>query len=81
TDRKVLESECSIIQERGYSVSREEREPGVAAIAAPIFDFDRKVPAALSLVGPVQRFTEENLAEMVEKLLSATREISLLMGE
>ncbi len=81
TDRKVLESECRNIQDRGYSVSREEREPGVAAIAAPIFDFDRKVPATLSLVGPVQRFTEENVAEMVEKLLSATREISLLMGE
>ena len=80
-DRGRLEEECRAILKRGYTVSREEREPGVAAIAAPIFDFDDKVPAALSLVGPVQRFSEENLASMVENLLAATHEISRLMGE
>ncbi|UCG37955.1 MAG: IclR family transcriptional regulator [bacterium] len=81
TDRKWLEGECKAILERGYSVNREEREPGVAAVAAPIFDFDRKVPAALSLVGPVQRFSDQALPGMVEKLLEATRQISQLLGE
>ena len=80
-DRKSLEEECRTILTRGYSISREEREPGVAAIAAPIFDFDKKVPAALALVGPVQRISEENVPGMVEKLLAATNRISLLMGE
>ena len=80
-DRNRLKEECRTILKRGYTVSREEREPGVAAIAAPIFDFDNKVPAALSLVGPVQRFSEENLAGLVENLLSATPRISKLLGE
>ncbi len=81
TDRGWVEGECRAILERGYSLSKEEREPGVAAIAAPIFDFEKKVPAGLSLVGPVQRFSEENLPEMIEKLLAATGDISRLMGQ
>jgi len=81
TDRGWLEQECAAILQRGYSISREEREPGVAAVAAPVFDFENKVPAALSLVGPVQRFSEENLPDMIEKLLAATGEISSLLGE
>jgi len=81
TDREWLDGECRAILERGYSVSREEREPGVAAVAAPVFDFEKDVPAVLSLVGPVQRFSEENLPGMIEKLLTATGDISRLMGE
>ena len=81
TDREWLEQECRAILDRGYSLNREEREPGVAAVAAPVFDFEKNVPAALSLVGPVQRFSEENLAGLVETLLSATRRISKLLGE
>ena len=81
TDREWLGEECRAILERGYSVSREEREPGVAAVAAPIFDYEEKVPAVLTLVGPVQRFSEDNLPGLIEKLLAATRDISRLMGE
>ncbi len=81
TDKEWLEEECRTILERGYSVSREEREPGVAAVAAPIFNFEKEVPAALFLVGPVQRFSEENLPGMIEMLLDATENISHLMGE
>jgi DNA-binding IclR family transcriptional regulator len=80
TGREWLEGECRAILERGYSVSREEREPGVAAVAAPVFDFEKKVPAVLTLVGPVQRFSEKNLPGMIEKLLAATWDISRLMG-
>ncbi len=80
-DRRRIEEEILTIPERGYSVNREEREPGVAAVAAPVFDLDENVPAALSLVGPVQRFSEEALPGMVEKLLDATRRISQLLGE
>lgn len=81
TDREWLEGECRAILERGYSVSREEREPGVAAVAAPVFDFEKEVLAVLTLVGPVQRFSEKNLPGMIEKLLAAAWDISRLMGE
>jgi len=81
TDKGWLDEECRATLERGYSVSREELEPGVAAVAAPIFNFEEKVPAVLTLVGPVQRFSEENLPGMIEMLLTATVDISRLMGE
>ncbi len=80
TDREWLEEECRAIPDRGYSVSREEREPGVAAVAAPVFDLEKRVPAAISLVGPVQRFSDDKLAVLVEKLLTTTGRISRLMG-
>lgn len=80
-DRDKILNELSLVRQQGFSLNMEGREEGIAAIAAPVFDFENKVPAALAIVGPVHRFAEENRAEMVNKLLAATKEISRLLGE
>lgn len=80
TDPKHLSKRLSIIKERGYDINRGERELEVAAIAAPIFDFENKVEAALAIVGPVQRFSVEHEANILKNLLDATRKISVLLG-
>jgi DNA-binding IclR family transcriptional regulator len=80
-DRNQIKKELSEIRERGYAVNIEGREQGIAAIAAPVFDFENKVPAALAIVGPTHRFSDENSIVMLESLLNATREMSRLMGE
>jgi len=56
----------------------EGRDQGIAALAAPIFDFENNVPAALAVVGAAHRFSSNS---MLEALLNATREMSRLMGE
>jgi DNA-binding IclR family transcriptional regulator len=41
----------------GVSESVEEREPGVASVSAPVLDPQRRVVAAVSVSGPVERLT------------------------
>jgi IclR family KDG regulon transcriptional repressor len=58
------------VREQGYAVSIEEREAGAAAVAAPIFSRNGQIVAALSVSGPVDRFTKE----AVERFAVAVRQ-------
>jgi DNA-binding IclR family transcriptional regulator len=80
-DKDEIRKELVEIRARGYALNIEGREQGIAAIAAPVFDFENKVPAALAIVGPTHRFQSENTDLLLEGLLKATREMSRLMGE
>ena len=80
TSPKILAQKLSRIKKRGYEVNRGERELEVAAIAAPVFDYDARVESVLTVVGPVQRFSEDRESEIAEKLLDASRKISELLG-
>jgi IclR family KDG regulon transcriptional repressor len=42
--------------ERGYAIADEELEPGLAAVAAPVRRFDRRIVAAVNMSGPSFRF-------------------------
>lgn len=75
-----IRKELAIIRERGYAINKGEQELEVAAVAAPIFDHEQKVTEALAVVGPVQRFSEEIIPDIVTHLLFATRRISRLLG-
>ena len=75
-----IQKELAAIPERGYSVNRGERELEVAAVSAPIFDHENKVNAALSVVGPVQRFSNDRIPDIARRLMEATRKISVLLG-
>ena len=79
-DRQVLRNELAAIKQRGYAINREEREPGIAAMAAPVFDYENKVIAALAVVGPAQRLTEERCQEILVHLFAAAGRISQLLG-
>ncbi|GIM46973.1 IclR family transcriptional regulator [Collibacillus ludicampi] len=60
----------------GYAVSIEEREPGAAAVAVPIFDRDGTLIASLSVSGPVGRFTNEAVKRFAE---AAKRSADMIM--
>ncbi|GAA3409883.1 IclR family transcriptional regulator [Paenibacillus hodogayensis] len=51
------------ISQLGYATSVEEREPGAAAVAAPIFNRSHRLVATLAVSGPSNRLT---LAKMKE---------------
>jgi DNA-binding IclR family transcriptional regulator len=78
--KSKIRKELKEIQKRGYDINRGERELEVAALAAPIFNHDRKIEAALAVVGPVQRFSDEHIPDILKKLLESTRNISMLLG-
>jgi DNA-binding IclR family transcriptional regulator len=68
------------VRAAGYAVSLEEREPGVSAIAAPIFDAHGRVWAALVVSGPAQRFGPPRMRAVATPLRLAALAISREQG-
>jgi DNA-binding IclR family transcriptional regulator len=68
------------VREVGYAVSFGEREAGTYAVAAPIFNHDGHLLAALSLAGPIARFDSQKLPGMATHVMEKARDISALMG-
>jgi DNA-binding IclR family transcriptional regulator len=79
-ERSRLEEEFGAIRERGYASSNGEIFTEVAGMAAPVFDHENDVCAALTIAGPSQRFTEERRREMLDNLMASARRLSLLLG-
>lgn len=76
TDRTRLEAELETIRLAGFARSRGERSAGVAAISAPVFGTDRRVVAALSILGPDDRMSEPRMRMFEEPLLTAAADVS-----
>lgn len=76
TDRGVLERELERIRRRGYAESRGERVTGGAAVSAPILGSNGRIIAALSVLGPDGRVTDQRLKELRPMVIEAAQEIS-----
>lgn len=68
------------IRERGWVISYEESEAGVASAGAPIFDHLGAVAGAVSVAGPISRLPEDSLDELGRKVRAAADEISVGLG-
>ncbi len=75
-----IRRELEVIKGQGYAQNHQEREFGISAIAAPVFDHENKVIASLAVAGSAHRFSDNTFAELVEPLFQATRQISLRLG-
>jgi IclR family KDG regulon transcriptional repressor len=64
---------------QGWVFVDEEFEAGLVAVAAPVFDFDSHVVAALNLSGPKFR-AEKRLAAAGPRLVEVAAELSRLLG-
>jgi DNA-binding IclR family transcriptional regulator len=64
---------------QGWTYADEEFEPGLIAVAAPVYDFDGRVIAALNLSGPKFR-AEEALATAGPRLTEIAAQLSTLLG-
>lgn len=67
------------IRQRGYAVSRDERERGASSVAAPIVDRRGIVSAALAVSGPTSRFTEDRVAEFAAVLTEAVQQMAVAL--
>ena len=61
-------------------ISNGEREVGLSAIAAPVYNAKGKMIAAISISGPTARIIDEELAEKVQSVLECAGDISRQMG-
>lgn len=80
TDLESMNRELEGIRKRGYALDNEEHEAGVRCIAAPILSYDKQPIAAISISAPASRMDDETIEKISTRLLTATREISGLLG-
>lgn len=78
--KEQLLEEYAAVRAQGYAVSKGEVVYEVGGIAAPVFNHDRKVAGALTVAGPIQRFTDEACRQKLRDLLEATHRLSRLLG-
>jgi IclR family KDG regulon transcriptional repressor len=75
-----LEKELVLVREKGYAIHDEELNPGVLAIAAPIFGPEETVIAAISIAAPVDRGYHTGIDKLSNIVKRGTMQISLACG-
>jgi len=77
-DRARVAAELARVREEGVAYNREETVKGVTAAAAPIYGPDGSVLAAVSVVGPVYRMTDE-LPRMAQSVAASAAKLTKLV--
>jgi|AraplaL_Cvi_mTSA_1032052.scaffolds.fasta_scaffold04830_2 DNA-binding IclR family transcriptional regulator len=78
--RQSLRQSVNRILRIGYTVSYGEMSVDAVAIAAPIFNANADVVAAISIAGPSSRITEEEVPKMIALVVKAAQELSAHLG-
>lgn len=60
----------------GYAVAVGEMEPGLIAVAVPVYDHRGDVVAAVNISAPVFRLSPDGLPQSVEPVIAAARQLS-----
>lgn len=68
------------IRAKGWHLTRGERDPQVASLAAPVFGESNRLFGSVVLTGPVTRFSDEAARQHLPRLQQAAQEISRLLG-
>ncbi|MDD3705106.1 MAG: IclR family transcriptional regulator [Clostridiaceae bacterium] len=74
TDPERFLNEIHKVRERGYAVDDLENEPGVRCVAAPIYDYRKKIIGSVSISGVASAVTAEAIEEKLKPLLLKTTE-------
>ena len=75
--RVLIEFDSDVLPPTSVFVSIGEREPDIAAVAAPVFERSGKVAGCISISGPANRFTTATLPDH----LNAVREAAVLLTQ
>ena len=68
------------MRRQGWASAIEEREPGLSAIAAPVWDASGALAAIVALQGPTSRFDRAAIRKAVPLLLERAGAISRALG-
>jgi IclR family transcriptional regulator, acetate operon repressor len=80
TSEATLRAELAQVRARGYAVSDEELEPGLIAIAAPVFRYDGTVVAALSVSAPTSRMKRDTAMAVARRCVEEAAGLSAALG-
>jgi IclR family transcriptional regulator, acetate operon repressor len=80
TSRAALEAELDTVRRLGYAVIDSELEPGLVAVAAPVYRDGGAVVAALSVSGPGTRLTRQRVADVAAQTVAQAGALSAVLG-
>ncbi len=80
TSRAALAAELTAVRDRGYAVIDGELEPGLVAVAAPVYRDGGAVVAALSVSGPGTRLTPPRIADVAAACMTQASGLSAVLG-
>ena len=85
TDRTITElapllEELARIRRRGYATAFGEFEPGLNAVAAPVYDARGQVAAAVDVWGPSFRITPNRVPELIQQVRASAAAVSVRIG-
>jgi IclR family acetate operon transcriptional repressor len=77
---EALEGDLAATRERGFAIDNQENREGICGFAAPVFDFQGRAIAAVSIAGPSTRVTPEAAPELGARIVETAAQISASMG-
>ena len=81
TSRTQLNSELEKVRKAGFAIIDNELENGLVAVAAPVFNHDGKVVAAISISGPDARIGREQLIKFGEMIIKELKKQNVTNGK
>ncbi|MFY2860832.1 IclR family transcriptional regulator [Mycobacterium sp. THU-M104] len=76
----ALEAELAVARRAGWASAREELEIGLNAVAAPVYDGNGRIAAALSVSGPAYRLETTTFAQVAQRTIAAADSVSRRLG-
>ena len=80
TTRAALQAELAAVRVNGYAVTDEELEPGLSAVAAPVFAGGLSAIAAISVSAPAARLTWDLIPPTAAKCVRVADALSAMLG-
>jgi IclR family transcriptional regulator, KDG regulon repressor len=79
SNHKLYHAELAIVHKQGYAIDTEEFQEGISAVSAPVFNSEKRVVGALSIIGPASRMTQEKLHFYGKKCVQAATQLSAMI--
>lgn len=80
TDPQQLREQLQQIRSQGFATTRNELEIGLTAVAAPIFNYQGEIQAALCIGGPSSRLSQKKLIDLSKTVIENAIQISEKLG-
>ncbi|MGW1024948.1 IclR family transcriptional regulator [Streptomyces sp. NPDC002577] len=80
TTPQQLHTELALIRERGYAIDDVENEHDIRCVAAPAFNHNGTVIAAISISGPASRITHDRLPDIAQRVTETAETLTHHLG-